>query len=131
MNVTQSTSALAGDGTAVSRAPQKPLTKLSLSPARRWLVELMQDLNFGRLEKLHVRDGEPVLDPTPLVRREIVFGKNNTPNSARDKDDFALKEQLIELFDLFDQQGSVTVESLVIQHGLPVRMTVADLFRVG
>jgi hypothetical protein len=109
----------------------KSSTKQSLSPARRRLVEIMQDVNFGRLEKLHVRDGEPVFDDAPIVRREIVFGKPNTPNSARNKDDFALKEQIIELFGLFDQQRSVTVESLVIQNGLPVRMTVADIVRVG
>jgi hypothetical protein len=116
---------------ANSSVTPKPPTKRSISPARRRLVELMQDVNFGRIEKLYVRDGEPVLDLAPVVRREIVFGKNNTPNSARDKDDFALKDQLIGLFDLFDRERSVTVESLAVQSGLPVRMTVADLARVG
>ena len=106
-------------------------TKQSLSPARRRLVELMQEVNFGRIEGLDVRDGEPVLEHTPNVLRDIVFGKVNTPNPARGRDDFALKEQLIELFDLFDRERSVTVESLVVQNGLPVRMTVADSARVA
>ena len=34
------------------------------------------------------------------------------------------------LFDLFDREKSVTVESLVVQNGLPVRMTVANEHRV-
>ena len=107
-----------------------PITKRTLSPARRRLVELMQEVNFGRIEGLYVRDGEPVLERTPNVLRDIVFGKVNAPNPARGKDDFALKEQLVELFDLFDREQSVTVESLVIQNGLPVRMTVANEHRV-
>lgn len=106
-------------------------TKQSLSPARRRLVELMQEVNFGRIEGLYVRDGEPVLEHTPNVRRDIVFGKVNAPNPARGRDDFALKDQIVELFDLFDRERSVTVESLVVQNGLPVRMTVADLARVA
>ena len=40
-------------------------TKQSLSPARRRLVELMQEVNFGRIEGLHVRDGEPILEQAP------------------------------------------------------------------
>jgi len=105
-------------------------TKHSLSPARRRLVEMMQEVNFGRIEGLYVRDGEPVLERTPNILRDIVFGKVNAHNPARGKDDFALKEQLVELFDLFDREQSVTVESLVVQNGLPVRMTVADVCRV-
>jgi len=101
-------------------------TKRALSPARRRLVELMQEVNFGRIEGLRVKEAEPLLEPKPRVLREIVFGKLNAPNPARGRGDFALKEQLIELFDLFDREQSVTVESLVIQNGLPVRMTVAN-----
>ena len=108
------------------RARPLAATKFALSPARRRLVEIMQEVNFGRIEGLHVHDGEPHFMPAPRVLRDIVFGKVNAPNAARTRDDFALKEQLIELFELFDRERSVTVESLVVQNGLPVRMTVAD-----
>lgn len=105
-------------------------TKRALSPARRRLVELMQDVNFGRIEGLRVDDAEPLFEPAPRVIRNIVFGKVNAPNPARGKDDFVLKEQHIELFDLFDREPSVTVESLDVQNGLPVRMAVAGMARV-
>lgn len=108
-----------------------PRTKRSLSPARQRLVELMQDVNFGRIEALHVLDGEPVLDPAPRVLRDFLFGKTNAPNAARPRDDFVLKEQVLELFDHFDRERSATVESLTVQNGLPVRMTVADGARVA
>lgn len=105
-------------------------TKRALSPARQRLVELMQEVNFGRLEGLRVHQAEPLFEPAPRVLRDIVFGKTNTPNPARGKDNFILKEQHIELFDFFDRERSATVESLVVQNGLPVRMTVANEHRV-
>jgi hypothetical protein len=106
-------------------------TKRSLSPARQRLVELMQEVNFGRIEGLRVVDGDPVLEPAPRVLRDFLLGKANAPNAARGRDDFALKEPVIELFDLLDRERSVQVESLVVQNGLPVRVTVADGIGVG
>ena len=106
-------------------------TKRTLSPARQQLVELMQEVNFGRIEALPVLEGEPVLEPPPRVLRDFLFGKSNAPHTARTRDDFALKEQVIELFDLFDRERSITVESLVVQNGLPVRMTVAGGARIS
>ena len=104
-------------------------TKKMLSPARQRLVELMQEINFGRIEDLDVRDGEPVVVPAPRVVRDIVFGKDNAPNKARCWRDFALKDQVIEMFDFFDQERSLRVERLVVQNGLPLRMTVEDVIR--
>ena len=49
--------------------PASP-TKGALSPARRRLVELMQEVNFGRIESLCVRDAEPLLEPAPRVLRD-------------------------------------------------------------
>jgi len=57
------------------------VTKAALSPARRRLVELMQEINYGRIERLEVRDGEPVFDPPPIVLRLFLFGKDNGPNA--------------------------------------------------
>ena len=105
-------------------------TKQSLSPARQQLVELMQEINFGKVESLQVRDGDPVFEPAPRVLRDFLLGKSNVPHRARARDDFVLKTEVIELFDLFDRERSATVESLVVQNGLPVRMTVADGARV-
>jgi len=40
-----------------------PITKSSLSEAQIRLVELLQALNFGRIERLRVIRGEPSFDP--------------------------------------------------------------------
>ena len=105
-------------------------TKAALTPVRRLLVELMQEVNFGRIERLEVRDWEPVLDPPPRVVRQIVFGKENGPNACRANDGFALKKKVAELFEIFDRERSLSIQELVIESGLPVRMTVADAIRI-
>lgn len=97
--------------------------KSNLSPARQKLIELMQETNFGRIENLLVQQGEPVLSPLPRVTRDVVFGKENSAHPARGKGDFALKEQHLQLFRFFDEERSLRIDSLVIQHGLPVRMS--------
>ena len=87
--------------------------KSSLSEPRRWLVELMQRLGFGRIEGLRVRDGDPVLDPPPQVIREHKFGGENGPRPELAASDFALKAQVVELFREFDSLfGSLGSEKL-------------------
>ena len=82
------------------------VTKVSLTPARRRLVEVMQGIRYGRLEGLEVRDFEPVFEPPARAMRQIVFGKDNGPHTARNKDGFALKQSVAELFELFDREQS-------------------------
>lgn len=48
--------------------------KSDLSAPRRRMVELMQELGFGRIETLLVRAGDPVLNPPPRVVREVKLG---------------------------------------------------------
>jgi hypothetical protein len=102
------------------------LSKQDLSARRMGLLELMQSVNFGRVEALAVLDGDPVLDPPPRVIREVKFGGDNGPRPERDAGDFLLKTQVVELFQHFDRLGDGTIEVLEIKHGLPFRMLVAE-----
>jgi hypothetical protein len=106
--------------------PKSQPTKRSLSPARRRLVELMQEINFGRSEGLAVRGGDPVLAPPPRLVREVKFGGDNGPRPERGAADFDLKARLVELLDYLDEAGDVTIDLLEVKHGLPFRMLVAD-----
>ena len=99
-------------------------SKSSLSPARRRLVELMQDLNFGRLERLEVLDSQPVFDPPPRIVREIKYGAPNGPRPEAALRDFVLKAQLVEFFTWLDMFGDGVIERLEVQHGLPFRIVV-------
>jgi hypothetical protein len=100
--------------------------KSALSAARRRLVELLQDVNFGRVERLEVRGGDPVFDPPPRVVREWKLGADNGPRPERAARDFALKAQVVELCGLLDRLGDGVVSVLEIKHGLPFRVEIAD-----
>jgi hypothetical protein len=99
--------------------PAGQTTKHFLSPARKWLVELMQRINFGRIEGLHVRAGEPLLAPPPQVVREHKFAGENGVRTELAACDFMLKSQLMDLFHLLDEIGDGTITVLTVKHGLP------------
>ena len=101
--------------------------KASLSPARRRLLELLQQVNFGRLESLVIVDGEPVFDPPPRIVREIKFGGENGPRAELGASDFLLKSQVIELLAFFDELQNRTIDVLEIKHGLPFRVIVTEV----
>lgn len=97
--------------------------KSTLSPPRARLVEVMQQLSFGRVEGLVVRGGEPVLDPPPRLVREVKFCAENGPRPEADKEDFALKAQVRELFAHMEAMGDGVISRIEVKHGLPFRMT--------
>ena len=97
-----------------------------LSQGRKALVRQMQQINFGRIECLGIKNGEPVLDPPPKIVREIKFGGDNGPRHETDSRAFVLKAQVVELFHQLDGIASGQIELLEIKHGLPFRMLVGE-----
>jgi hypothetical protein len=102
-------------------------TTSSLTTAQARFVRLMQRMNFGRIECLAVRRGQPVMSPLPRVLREVKFGGDNGPRPEITKDDFELKVQVRELFAQMEAMGDGTIRSLEVRHGLPFRMTVEEV----
>ena len=102
------------------------IAKSSLPPARSRLLELMQRVNFGRIEGLYIRCGQPVFEETapPRVVLEVKFGADNGPRPETSITDFALKQQVIDLFAHLDRLGDARIESLTVKHGLPFGMHV-------
>ena len=72
------------------------MTKAAPNPTRKRLVELMQEVNYGRIEGLRAQNGEPVFDTPPTVLRLFLFGKDNGPNESRGNDGLALKKKVAE-----------------------------------
>lgn len=102
------------------------IPKSSLPPGRRHLVELMQRVNFGRIEGLLVRDGDPVFEDAapPRVILEVKFGADNGPRSEAAITDFSLKTQVVDLFAHLDRLQNARIEALTVKHGLPFGMHV-------
>ena len=101
-----------------------PMTKASLSAPRRRLLETMQRLNFGRIEDLEIRGGDPVFTPAPRLVQDIKLGGDNGPRPELANADFVLKSQVGEFFDHLSRLGDGSVESIEVKHGLPFKLVV-------
>jgi hypothetical protein len=104
-------------------APSYP-TKGDLSIPRRRLIELMQKINFGRIEHLEVRRGEPILEPPPRIVHEIKIGGENGPRPELAAKDFLLKTEHVELFQHLDRFSEGTIAAVDVRHGLPFKLTI-------
>ena len=98
----------------------QPPTKSSLAPAQTRLVELMQAVNFGRIESLHVRDGEPTFSPPPRVIQKLKMGGNNSSRAEAEFSDFRLRHGVVELLEMISRLRDGEVRSIEIRFGLPV-----------
>jgi hypothetical protein len=98
------------------QAPQKTQ---ELSPGQRSLVELMHVHQFGRIQNMPVRDGQPILDSTVNVVRVARLGGESDPRTLTNAEDFELKRQVRDLFDELARLENGTVIRLEFRHGLP------------
>jgi len=108
----------------VIKGGREAVTKAKLSEPRRKLVGVMQRLNFGRIEGLLVRHGEPVFDPAPRIVQDIKIGGENGPRPEMACNDFALKSQVAELFEHLARLNDGVIEALEVKHGLPFRLVI-------
>jgi hypothetical protein len=106
--------------------PMTVHSKSELSKPRRYLLELMQRINFGRIEGLVVRGGEPAFDSRARIIREIKLGGEHSPYHAMERADFELKAQVIELFEHITALGNGTIGCLDVKHGLPFRLVIEE-----
>lgn len=95
------------------------MTKRQLSSPRQHLLELMQKMNFCRIQGLEIRQGEPVLSPAPVVIQDLKIGGNNDPRVEIHLRDYALKQAHLELFQHFDEIKDGVIDELEVRHGLP------------
>ena len=101
-------------------------SKHQLSVPKQQLIELMQLLNFGRIEELPIRNGQPILSPPPRMVRDIKLGGDNAPRPELNARDFLLKTQVVELFRHLEAINNGTVAVLEVKHGLPFKLEVAQ-----
>jgi hypothetical protein len=101
---------------------QVTMSSLSISKQRR--LRLMQKINFGRIEGLQVRAGEPSFDPAPRVVQDIKLGGENGPRPELAHEDFSLRTQVSELFEHLSHLGDGSVAMIEVKHGLPFRLVI-------
>lgn len=106
-------------------------TKSSLSEAQSRLVELLQNLNFGRIEGLHVRNGQPSFDPPPRLFEKLKMGSENGPRAEASMHDFLLKHQTIELLEAIARIGDGQVLAIEVKNGLAFSMEIEHQLEPG
>ena len=99
------------------------MNKRSLDPVALRLVEIIEELGFGRIEQISVCDGKPCFERATEVVQEIKLGSEIEPRVEHSNADLTLKSEFERLFNLLDQlrDGIVDIE---IRHGVPFRLVV-------
>jgi hypothetical protein len=95
-----------------------------LSPARQKLLRLFQTINFGRVEELEIRNGEPAFSPAPRVLVELKLDVEDGPRPESGLNRFPLRKQVARFFDRIGGLNHGTVELIEIRHGMPFRMVI-------
>ena len=97
------------------------MTKRSLDSAQLKLVEAIEELGFGRIEQIPIRDGRPCLELATEIVREIKLGLETEPRIERGTADLTLRIEFERLFNQLShlREGLVDVE---IRHGAPFKL---------
>jgi hypothetical protein len=98
----------------------------SIDNQHRKLIELMQSINFGRIENILVEDGRPIITRDTRVEREVKLGGVNGPRPELENPDFALKQSQVELLSQITQMEYGLISQIEVKHGLPFLMRVAQ-----
>jgi hypothetical protein len=86
---------------------------------QRSLVDLIREHQFGRIENMPVRKGQPILDRDLKIVRAMRLGGKSVRENAASTDEFELKRSVGSLFDELTRHGDGTVTRLEFRHGLP------------
>lgn len=89
------------------------------SPAVLTVVQLCLDLQYGRIERLHVRDGEPVLEPMPKVIRTVKFSAPTSKHSATTLAEVLSKPQTKAFLQEISMMKSACIQRLEVRDSQP------------
>jgi hypothetical protein len=79
---------------------------------------------FGRIENMSIRAGEPVVDQDLKVVRVACLGGESGGTKAPCTDEFELKRSVRDLFSELARLGHGTVVKLEFKRGLPCRLEI-------
>ena len=97
----------------------------SESPERQQLARMIEELEFGRIDGLLVIQGQPRFSPRPRCTRVFNLTAGDTYDARRSGREYRLRTMRA-LFRRLDSIRGAAVVSILVQHGLPVRLTVHE-----
>jgi len=90
------------------------------------LVRLCQNINFGQIQDLHVRNSDPVWDPAPTVLSEIKLDIEEAARPESELPDFKLSSQIQRLMHRLDQLTDGRIERIEVREGIPRRLVLTS-----
>jgi len=94
--------------------------KISLSPERQYLLDLVREVRCGRIEQVEVHEGEPRLTPLTRVYRESQFG-GSTNHDTLPTDNATERQKIDDLLTFLDSIGDGNTVNIEVRDGLPFR----------
>ena len=120
------------DGKPIEASTPTGVKRSDLCESERYLIDLLQQLGFGRIEDLSVRDGKPLFDPPPRVVATLTLRAEIENRGETHGVDFALKREIVLLLLLIRQIRNGKILLISIRHGLPIKVEVDRApFRAG
>lgn len=95
-----------------------------LSPARQDLIRLCQNVVYGQLLGIGIKQGDPVLDPPPIVLIDIKLDSIDDARPEVALPDFVLREEIVRLVERLDYLCNGVIDRLEVRAGIPRRMTI-------
>jgi hypothetical protein len=96
----------------------KSINKTQVKPEYQVLIRFMQRLHFGKIKNLVIRDGIPELRPALDTIKTVKMGCANKRRPEIAVEDFALKSEVRDLFEMIEKIRNGVV-SIQVRDGLP------------
>ncbi len=93
-----------------------------LSARRQILVRRCQQLGFGTIRNLEVRDREPVFGPETEVIFDVKLDSDETPRPEQSFNDFVVCGEIRRLCSMLDTLGDGAIEHVEVRAGIPRRV---------
>jgi hypothetical protein len=102
--------------------PATPRLLSELSTTHQLLVRLCQSMNYGHIQRLEVKDSEPIFTPETLVLVEVKLDGDDGARPEVGLADFALPDEVCRLMARLDQIQHGTIEKIEVRAGVARRL---------
>jgi hypothetical protein len=93
-----------------------------LAPAQDAFIQLLRQINYGRVEYLVVSAGEPVMSPPPRVIRTVRFGASEDTGTTPSVEELAQRPAVRKLMSLLSRIQNGCIARLEIRNSQPAFM---------
>ena len=104
------------------------MTKSSLDPNQRRIVEIIEALGFGVIQRLSIRGGLLCFEPEPQIVQTIKLDSEPERQAEHGHPDLTLRKEFDGLFDQLARLGDGVVD-IEVRHSLPVRMVLKRRYK--